>query len=271
MKRGTIRHEKIFRLAETLGVRRAEAVGILTALWELASDHYPNGDIGDILPAYFAEQCLWHGDGKVLTDALIACKLAEYPTCTTSKTPRSVLFIHDWHEHCETAVHNKIARAREWFANGKPPKLSGLSNSEKPTAAEFYRTHVRPPKKSRRNSADIAPSFPALALTLTNTSTLYPLPPEIDDPRLVVAWESWQDHRKETKHPIKPTTAKGQIRQMVEWGVERSVAAIEYSIRQGWQGMFEEGGKGGNGQAQGITIPAGQAVCDRVFGKKDKP
>lgn len=53
------------------------------------------------------------------------------------------------------------------------------------------------------------------------------------------AWAEWLTHRKEKRSPLTPTTAKNQLKKFVEWGPERSVAAIEQSIANGWTGVFE--------------------------------
>jgi hypothetical protein len=53
------------------------------------------------------------------------------------------------------------------------------------------------------------------------------------------AWEDWQQHRREKKKPLTPTSAKSQFKAFLEWGEARSIMAIEHSIRNGWQGVFE--------------------------------
>jgi DNA-binding MarR family transcriptional regulator len=53
------------------------------------------------------------------------------------------------------------------------------------------------------------------------------------------AWQDWQQHRKEKKKPLTPTSARSQFKAFIEWGEARSIVAIEHSIRNGWQGVFE--------------------------------
>jgi len=57
------------------------------------------------------------------------------------------------------------------------------------------------------------------------------------------AWVTWIAHRQEIKKPITPTSARQQLKQMSDWGVDRSIAAMEYTIRKGWQGLTEPEGK----------------------------
>lgn len=53
------------------------------------------------------------------------------------------------------------------------------------------------------------------------------------------AWLSWINYRKEIKKPIKESTIKAQWREFVKWGEQKSIIAIEQSILNGWQGLFE--------------------------------
>ncbi len=175
MKRGTIRHAKVYALADALKVRRAEAVGILTALWEMTAEYFPDGNIAAAGGTYLAEQCLWHGDGNELLRALIACGLVDdlTPSVRTARKSAqkarapisSVFYIHDWHEHCETSVHKKIARQRGFFANGNPPKLNGLDKPDRDSATEFYRNYGGISAERQRNSSGIPTETPTEAVT----------------------------------------------------------------------------------------------------------
>lgn len=53
------------------------------------------------------------------------------------------------------------------------------------------------------------------------------------------AWLMFEQHRKEKRATLTPTAAKLQLKKMEEWGVERAVAAIHYSVEKGWTGIFE--------------------------------
>ncbi len=73
------------------------------------------------------------------------------------------------------------------------------------------------------------------------------IPEDLDTEDFRAAWVEWEQHRKEIRHPLKPTTIQAQLRKLAKWGPERAVASIRRSIEQGWQGFFEP--KDGNGQA----------------------
>lgn len=53
------------------------------------------------------------------------------------------------------------------------------------------------------------------------------------------AWSDWQQHRKEIKKPLTPTSTKQQLRNFAEMGEARSIAAIRHTIGNGWQGIRE--------------------------------
>jgi hypothetical protein len=293
MKRGTIRHEKVYRLAKILEVRRAEAIGILTALWELASDHYPDGNLHGVEAAYLAEQCLWHGEGNQLVDALVECKLLDRLRITCRTSCNEVLFIHNWDEHCETSVHNKLARSRGMFANGKPPKLGGLGSSEKPDATTFYRNSATLPKSKRRHSADIAPtSLPKplpLPLPLPKPSSCTESP-NIGDPEptpIVVLvfpvtggkgekeWPLTEDRIAQYRETFPELDVLAECRKAKQWIMDNKRKTFQGMPKflTGWLNRTTDrggGNTGGNGTGH-ATIPAGQAVCDQLFGKRATP
>lgn len=65
------------------------------------------------------------------------------------------------------------------------------------------------------------------------------LPDEFDVPEFRDAWAAWQQHRREIRKPITPTSLKQQLAQFTKWGVRRSIRAIEHTITKGWTGLRE--------------------------------
>lgn len=53
-------------------------------------------------------------------------------------------------------------------------------------------------------------------------------------------WGEWVQHRKEKKIKLTKKAIEKQIKFLNEIGEDRAIAAINYSIRQGWTGIFEE-------------------------------
>lgn len=57
--------------------------------------------------------------------------------------------------------------------------------------------------------------------------------------RFKTAWADWVRFRAETKKKMTPMTASRQLAILKAFGEENSIASIEQSIRNGWQGLFE--------------------------------
>ena len=66
-----------------------------------------------------------------------------------------------------------------------------------------------------------------------------PLPSEIDTPEMKSAWNDWIQFRREKKKPLTPMTIKQNFSEFTTWGVDRSVAAIRYTIGRSWIGLKE--------------------------------
>lgn len=83
-----------------------------------------------------------------------------------------------------------------------------------------------------------APAFEPLAAEI---------PKELDSDAFHVQWAKWINHRKEIGHRLKPTMVDAQLEDFVLIGVERAVAMMAHTIKQGWQGLREPEA---NGQAK---------------------
>ena len=53
------------------------------------------------------------------------------------------------------------------------------------------------------------------------------------------SWADWLAHRREIRKPLTKTSTAKQLEQFAGWGVSRSVAAIQHTIANGWQGIRE--------------------------------
>lgn len=72
-----------------------------------------------------------------------------------------------------------------------------------------------------------------------------PFPPALDLREFHEAWELWLAYRRERKiAALKPTSIRQQFAELAVWGCERSIAAIKHSIRQNYQGIFEDKSNG---------------------------
>ena len=100
-------------------------------LWHWVAEYLPRGDIGRSEDWEIASAVHWKKDPEELVRALVEEHwIDEHPTCR--------LVVHDWTEHCEESVHTKLARGREFFADGSKPRLGKLGGAERTSAEEFY-------------------------------------------------------------------------------------------------------------------------------------
>ena len=65
------------------------------------------------------------------------------------------------------------------------------------------------------------------------------LPPPISTDAFKAAWADWCKHRQQIKKPLTERSCAMQIKRFEQWGPERSIKAIEFTIEKGWQGIRE--------------------------------
>lgn len=65
------------------------------------------------------------------------------------------------------------------------------------------------------------------------------IPLLLQTPRFLIAWEKWFKHRAEIKKPMKATQQNQMLESFLAMGEDRAVAAIEFTIFKGWQGLQE--------------------------------
>lgn len=172
MKRGTADHPKTKRLARTLGIGIAQTIGHLELLWHWTARYAPAGDVGRYDDAEIADACAWDGDPAQIVAALVDCGWID-------RDDAHRLTVHDWREHADDFLHQSLARARRFFADGRPPRCTKLPKEERDRAVEWYRANApraeRPKAPFERSKADEMPSkdraLPCLALPRLNSET----------------------------------------------------------------------------------------------------
>ncbi len=71
------------------------------------------------------------------------------------------------------------------------------------------------------------------------------IPESLDVPVFRDAWGTWTTHRSEIKKKLTPMSVSRQFAKLARMGPARAAAAIEYSVANGWTGIFEESEKAG--------------------------
>lgn len=93
---------------------------------------------------------------------------------------------------------------------------------------------------------------------------VFDIPLELNTPEFKKAWEDWIQHRKEIKKALTVQSVKMQMGDFVKWGAPRAIAAINYTIKRGWQGIREEE------SPSGFRNPAGPKHRPPVRDKKQE-
>lgn len=130
MKRGALDHPKTVELNAKLNEPMRATWGLVEGLVHYVTKYAPEGDIGKWSDASIAKGVAWEGDPAVLIAALVETRWLDVDVTGVR------LFVHDWPEHADDAVHAQLARAGKLFANGAAPKLTRLQSEERRKCAE---------------------------------------------------------------------------------------------------------------------------------------
>jgi hypothetical protein len=64
-------------------------------------------------------------------------------------------------------------------------------------------------------------------------------------------WLQWIDHRREKRKPLTPTAVSRQLAGLAKLGSTRAVAKVDYSIQQGYEGLYDPPA---NGKSKDIDL-----------------
>jgi hypothetical protein len=131
VKREAMAHTKMKRLCRRLDLPLWQAVGLLECLWHLTAREAPRGDIGKLSDEDIALALDYRGDESVMIEALVQSGWLD-------RHPTERLSVHDWADHSDDATNMRLARSRQFFCCGRPPKLTKLTNAERDAAHKFY-------------------------------------------------------------------------------------------------------------------------------------
>jgi hypothetical protein len=86
-------------------------------------------------------------------------------------------------------------------------------------------------------------------------------PSSLRNEEFEVAWQTWEKHRRETKHPLTPTQIKAQLKMLNGIGLDRALRMINHTVAMGWRGLREPEETARNGHApppmhRGIPLSA---------------
>jgi ParB-like chromosome segregation protein Spo0J len=135
---------------------------------------------------------------------------------------------------------------------GKPPKTPLLVNVFNDTSVDKALEKLTLLIEARGRAFGESPGLRSCLLKLEEFAVVWydwagkPTPeneiiPEVlDTPKFREEWSDWKKHRKEKKNPLTPISRERQLRELEEMGLERALAALSWTMKQGYTGIFEK-------------------------------
>lgn len=137
----------------------------------------------------------------------------------------------------------RVPKFDRYMGESAKKRLLATKNTQKrranvsPPTRDKSATKTRPQNRTEQNrKTDIPPT---------------PLPASLDTKKFRAEWAKWVQHRKEIKKTLTPSTVKTQLKDLEKWGHDNAITSIHRSIRNGWTGLFEDGGGQSSGARQG--------------------
>lgn len=220
------RHPKTLSLAERMGWCVDQTIGKLHRFWWWCLDYAPTGDLTGKSDAVLA-RCvdLEPKDAKRFVDAMVA-------SCWIDRSD-GIFRVHDWLDYAGSYLRDsKFKRSPERWKEAQGLYSDLSADSRQTVGGTNQPDQPNQPTNQPPRARDPTDGLPE--------------PPEaLRTPAFITAWEDWRQHRAEKRCKLTPTAARRQLARCEEWGVARAVAAIRYSVAQGYQGLFEERGANG--------------------------
>ncbi len=152
-KRGTLTHRRTRRLARLLRIQPPYALGVMEAVWHVAAEQAPRGDVGRLSNQDLCDEAYLEGNADEIVAALVEAGVLEEHSAFR-------LVVHGWSEHADRAVRHKLSRAGLTFWDDEPPfgRRSGADGetgeSSQPPEPVSACTHERTASAHERTPSD---------------------------------------------------------------------------------------------------------------------
>lgn len=109
-------------------------------------------------------------------------------------------------------------------------------------------------------------SASASAIKNTTPHVTQTFPDNLNTDSFKAQWARWVKYRNETRHKLTPTTIDAQLSKLSKMGEAGAFAAIQQSLDNGWQGLFEAKPTQSTTQRQTATERKQAALDDDLIG-----
>lgn len=174
-------------------------------------------------------------------------------------TGRSEHFVKAW----DGVLESLPETLREGFAEPFP---KGMPNQEQEPEPQQEPEQEQKPEPRKRSAAiaagDVRPAQVSNRKALGKAQAPITIPAELGTPEFAQAWAEWKEHLRQKRRPMKPLQESKSLATWAAVGVERTIAAINHSVANGYQGLFEPNAKGNRTQGADLFRGLKQFVAD---------
>jgi hypothetical protein len=132
-------------------------------------------------------------------------------------------------------------------AEGPKPGCRNCVAANSPKSSE---PTPKPPKPSEPTPAPVLrpPAAPGTVVcpvcgqetSDTACQDAVPIPPELDTPEFIAAWDEWAAFRRRKKAKLTTVSTKLQLEDLAPLGVAKAIECLRSSMKNGWTGIFPE-------------------------------
>jgi hypothetical protein len=246
--KGFARKPEVLAIARATGLNRREVATSLMELYEWTDSESTDGRIiahnGPPLSTTDLADLIQGTDTKFWDAVITAGWLKIEPDGI------SIPNFDHWMGRSAKARLQKTQRQRRWRAPGSSDNdvdatVDAAASTRPSTTEEDRREQKR--REQNQTKTQSPPNPPAGGAGKprspkrrpARTEDLPPIPPELDNPQFAVAWASWLEFRAAKRKPVTAHAARIIFPNMAKLGTDRAVAAIEHSIANDYQGIYE--------------------------------
>jgi hypothetical protein len=236
-------HPKTKRLIGMLG-RNSEVLPL--RLWSYCGKfHAKDGRLTGYSTQEIESIVGWWGKPGHFVEAMITVRFLH--------AGKNTYQIHEWKEHQghlhSFSIRGKTAAKARWKRIKEQCNKHALSNAKDMQEQCSYIT--KPTKHHPPNPPSGGNGQGPEKLPHGVSPEFWELAPEnirVDSMREL--WSEWVEYRRERKPKVTSRSAKMQLAELAEMGIEQAKAAIRASIANGWQGIFPPRGNGKRVEAE---------------------